>query len=1363
MTSSLFDRSLLNTTTSSDVTINISPTPSFSDFQFKTIGQAPDLLKRMFVANRDSQIYEDSKSGRASSSPEPDLVNELHTSESADNAPDLPKQPSLRERLAMVDDGAIETTSTTTEIRPSSIYSWKPSHTNDMALASSDRSTKTLEDSAAHKASETSLSHSSSVNDVPLALSFTSQQPLRTSPKLGDNDTLLQAPDNRKEGDFVQSTRRNFDGIPHNASHLTATSASATTATTLDPPIFAALQALQIQLVTSLANLIPLNTQDAVLMARSAKDQCTEVSSSANHAYSLARKALTAAEESMNAAKECLAVAETIQTRTDEVLVAVERITNGDREQLWNGALKTLRTGLRELDQWSREVKSQYRREHEDREKERQNQRLATQPQNDGSNIQGTPPAISSIENNPHLLPLAAVSASLPEPLACGEHEADDAGALVWSKICEKNAEKKRIVEEELRKYRENEERFERQQEEARSAFEVAKAERIAAEEKEKVRQEKEALEAELQHQELERKREEAFRAKKASEERALKAALEKDKALQLEREEALRRAQQEEQRRKETTEREALQRRLAAEKAQALEAQALEAQRQQQLHEQELKRQEIAAQKQRAAAEAAKRIQTVRAKLKQARSQGENTATPPVQNVSLPMSPSPNYESLLQIKFPAPHDDSSLRNANDSSIEHFSTTSPTMEKTAFNDTDGGSLLNRIAASTTSSNGPLRSTSKFPNSGHPASSLPATHPAAMEAPGVDAKNPLSRAISTRSESSGRFLAENVSITVGRNRDAAADITQQTRKDNKILHPLTIPPPLSTLPGTRPAGLPNRPVQHSGQAHGNVSPFPTSQPSPIAHRVDLQPQMMDTKAILENHEVKVESGDDSPLVKLERVYAAPISSNSPISSQNNYRSKISQGKRKAESLGDIPLLSLPSPPARISSFKETSSPIEKFKASETGRPRPNPRQQGKKPSMSHAPKAAYPAKPLSGKVMTSTKTVAIQQYDAIPSLEAPPWPSPSLMATLPPKPSGLPMQGASKPMGQYCDYDTNSRMGPDTVTADAWMQPSASQENNQDLSLDQRQGRTRSPARPIRRGDHYSPSPGSIVNKRMPQQRTRLPRRGDHYSPRRVPSPLLAYNGYVSPVRSQSRGSSGNNSRVATPELPLYQNQTSLQQGVSLKRKRLHLNDQASGPPQRRPRYEDQYPHRDDPRPGAQYAPTSARNDSQADWSNIANYSRSPSPEPHRAPPLHLRLKESDRTYRPPTPESLRPPPLHLRLEESDRTYRPNQGLNNQYTDPLQHYDRQPPMQGFSYHDEPSKYQTNHMPRQNARQPTNDSRPPLLDRFTDPTPRSPSKNYPAPGRGSRPRGRGGVNQPSAPRTTKGHLIDRLANP
>ncbi|KAF8197877.1 hypothetical protein BJ912DRAFT_1055559 [Pholiota molesta] len=1301
MASSLFDRSLFNATTSSDVT---TPAPSFSDFQFKTIGQAPDLLKRMFVANQDSQIHEES--GRASLSPEPDLVNEPHTSESADNASNLPKQPSLRERLAIVDDDAITTTSTTinaSETRPSSIFSWKPSQTNDMALATSDRSTKTLEDSAAHKAPETSLSHSSSVNDSPLALSFTSQQTLRTSPKLEDNDTLLQAPDIWKDGDSAQSTRRNFEGTPHDASHLTAPSASATTATTPDPPIFAALEALQIQLVTSLANLAPINTQDTVLLARSAKDQCTEVSSSANHAYSLARKALTAAEESMNAAKECLAVAETIQTRSDEVLVAVERIANGNREQLWNGALKSLRTGLHELDRWSREAKSQYRREHEEREKERRNQRLATQRQNDGSNIQGTPPAISSIENNLHLLPLAAGSASRSAPLTSVEHEADDARAR--SKIYEKNAEEKRIVEEELRK-------CERQQEEARSALAVAKAERIAAEDKEKVRQ-KEAQQAELHYQELERKREEAFRAKKASEERALEAAREKDKALQVEREEALRRAQQEEQKRKETTEKEALQRRLAAEKVQALEAQALESQRQQQRHEQELKRQEVAAQKQRAAAEAAKRILTVRAKLKQTRS--ENNATQPVHNVSLPTSPSPNYESPPQNKFPAQHDHSSLRNANDSSIEHSSSTTSTMEKTAFNDTDGGSLLNRIAASATSSNGPLSISCR------------------RGVPAVDAINPLSRAISTRSEFSGRFLAENVSITAGQTRNAA-DITQQNRKDNKKLPPLTILPPVSALPGTRPAGLPNKPVENSDQVHGNVSPFPASQPSPIAHKVNLQPQMMDTKTILENNEVKVD----------------------------NYASKISQGKRKAETLGDIPLLSLPSPPARIASFKETTLPIEKSKASETVRPRPNPKQKGKKPSTSHSSKATCPAKPLSGKVMTSTKTVATQQYDAVPNLEGLPWPNPTLMATLPPKPSGLSMQGAPKPMGQFCDYDASSRMGPDTVTADAWMQPSASQGKNQDLSLDHRQGRTQSPARSIHRGDHYSPSSGSIVNKRIPQPRTRPPRRGDHYSPRRVPSPLLAYNGHVSPDRSQSRGSSGDYSRLVTPELP-YQNQASLQQGVSLKRKRVHLNDQASGPPQRRPRYEDQYPHQDNPRLGAQYAPMSVRNDSQADWSNIANYSRSPSPEPHRRPPLHLRLKESDRTYRPPTPEVFRPPPLHLRLEESDRTYRPNQGLNelnNQYTDPLQHYDRQSPIQGFSYHDERSNYQANHMPRRNARQPTNDSRPPLLDRFTDPTP---PDNHPVSGRGSRPRGRGGANQPSASRTTKGHLIDRLANP
>ncbi|KAF9478792.1 hypothetical protein BDN70DRAFT_879488 [Pholiota conissans] len=1222
--------------------------PAFANFQFQTIGQPPDLLKRMSIANPEYQVHEDPYQ-EISLSPEPDLVNELIPSESLGNTPDLPKPPSLHERLAMSVHDEIETNpgETTTASRPSSssIFSWKSSQIKS-ALNSS---VAPHEGSVAREdAKSSAISHS--VYNVPLNLSPSmSKQSSRSPLILRDHGSKSQNSDVLGDRYSIQTDLQSQQAS-HNSPETTT---SAVISVVPEPPIFSALQALQTGLAMDLADLSRLNVHDTVVLARGAKTQYLELSTVANNAYLCAQKALSSAEESLTAAKDCVRLAEIIQARTDEIIAAVEQIGNTDRQKLWNDSLKRLTARLHELDEW----KLQYRREHE---ADTESQQITA----------GCTPSGPSLAAN-DLIPLSDSTDNTISDLRAAVEEEADVIARAWSR---QKAERDKEAQEVIQRHR--------------MAEEAARAKRIEVEEKEKYRLVKEAKQAEMQKEVLEKKKEEA-RVRME----------EKEKVLQLEREEILRKQdkqrckdasdreavqRQEEQRRKEKERENALQQRLMAEKEQALEAQR------HQQHEQWMK---IAAEKQQAAVEDARKIQSKRAKAKQQTQAPENDITMHTHDKSLPVSP--GYEPLLQIKFPS-HREDSLTLPNKPLSENLRGAT-SVEILPSETADSNNLLEQIVELTTSLNRPVTITSGF-NSNRELCLLHTPPPAAIEIPTAKTTNV--------------FRSNPV-------------LTQQMGKEK---HPPTsLPPPIP--------GLPKKPVQSNNQSqatltqrHQFASISPTTQKAnlrPLAN-ADTNPECVKTK-------VKTEPGDDNHLPKPERVSTGPTSSES--SYPDNNRSHVFQVKRKAES-PSIPFLTLPSPPAEATTFKQTASPMELISLL------PEVELSSLKPNLEHQAKKATPLPSTAPYRVQTVSTLAGNQNQnhmgsqRVDDILAPPEAlslhNPSITTMLPQPPH---IQDAPKHNTQYHDYDTGSGIGPDTLKAYSWTQHSTSQEN---VPNERQTARVRSP-RPPRpplqptkrhiepRSPPTPPPPRANNNLSQQQQKVKFSR---HKEP---------HNGYASPHRSRSRESNGNNSRMVTPESPLM---PMYQMGESLKRKR--PNDQFTGPPQRRPRYDDRRTPEGGPpnsRPGTQYALTSARNGFQPDWSNVANYSRSP------------------------TPEHFQPPPLCQRLDESDRHYRPDQALSNDRTEL---YKRQPSVQSSSFRG--ADYQRNQVHMQ--RTSSIDSRLPLLDRFTDSPshhPRSNNQNnhvqHPGSGRGPAPRtrGRGGANQSSGPRANKGHLIDRLGDP
>jgi hypothetical protein len=198
------------------------------------------------------------------------------------------------------------------------------------------------------------------------------------------------------------------------------------------------------------------------------------------------------------------------------------------------------------------------------------------------------------------------------------------------------------------------------------------------------------------------------------------------------------------------------------------------------------------------------------------------------------------------------------------------------------------------------------------------------------------------------------------------------------------------------------------------------------------------------------------------------------------------------------------------------------------------------------------------------------------------------------------------------------------------------------------------------------------------------------------------------------------------------------------------RKRYRDENPYDAPPPRRPRYDSPPLRQND------YVQSSSYHPSDTAWGRTSLYGRSPSPE-SRATPLALRL-ESEKPWNSNGGSSYRP--IYNDSDSYAYDSQIRHTKNHKYSAPY----LQSIPHGSSYYGEASA-QFNQQRQFGRNDITNDTRLPLLSRFTDSAEQSlpPSHNHHAPTRPRMPRGRGGGNHALEQRISKPNsvsLINRL---
>ena len=488
----------LSASTIRNIPVAPHPGPRFADFQFRTIGQQPELLKRISAPNPDMQYDHDSD---LLSPPLPDQSNKTLVPPEGDSA----KRPSLRDRLSLLespptrtDENGDVTMANPLELRPAfdfrmtqNVPTIATSMTQPPRLSSSPQSLRTpfpqncglkkepeLQDIVFKEKAIKKAGAASATNESRLPIITGSQIENRISPPF-----------------FQSSTQAN------GASSLLFSGESV--------PSLAALRTLQSRLSSSLSNFIPISTANALAAAQSAKDQCTEVLATAHRAHTLAQQASLSAQDSMVAAQECLTLAAAVQNRADLALSAVEKIRSGQEigtkgECEYNASVKALKDDFHQLAEWLSQWEDyESKRQLEERENEKRKKKLNVQLELDLNNFSAKKQSYDIITHSePSMI-------SIREALTV-EDEAD-AATRAWNQHREQSAERKRLADDELRK-REAEAELERQKLQAQSEADARhaelekklQAEKHKAEEEEKSRQEKETLELQRQQQEME-------------------------------------------------------------------------------------------------------------------------------------------------------------------------------------------------------------------------------------------------------------------------------------------------------------------------------------------------------------------------------------------------------------------------------------------------------------------------------------------------------------------------------------------------------------------------------------------------------------------------------------------------------------------------------------------------------------------------------------------------------------------------------------------------------------------------------------------------------------------------------------------
>ena len=1261
----------------------MTPSLSFSNFQFKTIGQQPELLKRISAPNPEDLDRFQSPSISPVSVSAKDL--------SPGPPPEISTQPSLRARLSLADRLMINLSGNNDVQMEDASSANLHTHLLTIPAINLERTNQSLNKDITTETAVSASGRSRPPGSKTNVSGVLSPHHTHNSPAtLGLEPSNLSRSSSGRSN--LQSSARPTS-LQSNAATSTSRPGTPINLVASITPPFDTLRQLQARIASSISNLKPISTENVLLLAQSVKEKQRGVLASVHHAQTLAHQALVSAQASVTACDDCLKVVESTQMQIDEVMAAIENIDGGHASS-WNVNLEALRDDFHQLGAWARDLEineAQRQRDFEETEAKRRSQERTPQPQGPSTKRLGlTPPPAQSPAIKPNLSPPSSLLISV-------EHEAN-AAARAWDQLRELSSERRRLAEAELRKHREAEERLEQEQKQAHALVEAReaelariRAERIEAERREKARQQKEAEEAELKRKELDRMREEAIQLqlaqRKASEER--RHAEENEKACQAEKDMAAKRLA-EGHRHRDIEAKETRTRRREEERAKADEA---EAQRQHLLQEQEVKRQEIVAQKHRANAEAAKKIHAERAKEKQSNriASIEKSTIPPHQN-----TPPPPGQSTAA---------------------------------ASGGPDGKSTGASV---------------KFP-SGDTSTSRPTmTSPKVCR---VDVESPLSGAILAKNDlkatSPDSSNQPKYTIPTQRHRSASSNAIAN---GSTIFHDhvnWVIPSTSPKQPAT------NVFVDSIDSDIDIVSLIPKSSVPPIspeAQKVNLRRLIEATG--LSSSTIKRDPDEGKLRKEMERNPALPLKVKELTNVSPTSNALVERGlhKLKEEPPADIPLLFLPSPspskPAKVSS--STCQPLDSELTRATSQNSPPQKQSD---ASGRAVGSAQPAAQLTAGSINMTSTavdVSITSSTGARQITVVSKPNAVSLAR-PPLPVPMNQSFISHDLVPNDAFDNllASRMGPDASTlTNGWSMPSPVHEDVPDLRFRVRAARPLGP-------DHYSPPPSS-ASIRGPTRSRPLPRRVDHYSPRRAPERLPpAHNDYPR-SRSRSGGPSGSNSRCASPD-PRTRHHGRRDDGpgdilppVLLGQKRQRVDEQPAGPPTRRPRFgadnNESAPRLDTARsPYPSHLP-------EDEWSHLANYERSPTPEP-RVTPLFNRIENPPRTS------------TVFRGGQASNSYRPDSQNDRRPVGSKQHASQgQPPYSNYPY-----------LQRQNYRNLEDGSRPNLLKRFTDSA--QGDDSYPSSrsyrGRPPKPLGRGGAHPPLEQRLSNNpnnpSLMNRMQGP
>ena len=473
------------------------PGPRFADFQFRTIGQQPELLKRISAPNPDLQYDHDSD---LLSPPLPDQSTKTLVPPEGDST----RRPSLQDRLSLLESPSTRTVENGDVTMANAL---------DLRPAFDFRATQNVQTTTTSTTQPPRLSSSPQSLRTP----FPQNLGLRKEPEL--QDMVFKEKAIKKAGAVSASNESRLPIItgsqienrispPFVQSSAQANGVSSLFFSGESVPSLTALRTLQSRLSSSLSNFNPISTANALAAAQSAKDQCTEVLATAHRAHTLAQQASLSAQDSMVAAQECLTLATAVQNRADLALSAVEKIRSGQEigtkgECDYNASVKALKDDFHQLAEWLSQWDAYESKRQLERENEKRKKKLNLQLELDLNNFSAKKQSYDIITHSePSMI-------SIREALTV-EDEAD-AATRAWNQHREQSAERKRLADDELRK-REAEAELERQKLQAQSVADARhaelekklQAEKRKAEEEEKSRKEKEVLELQRQQHEME-------------------------------------------------------------------------------------------------------------------------------------------------------------------------------------------------------------------------------------------------------------------------------------------------------------------------------------------------------------------------------------------------------------------------------------------------------------------------------------------------------------------------------------------------------------------------------------------------------------------------------------------------------------------------------------------------------------------------------------------------------------------------------------------------------------------------------------------------------------------------------------------